>query len=92
MTHNSRFSWQFYVLLTVHLGIILVNNQFDAQFSFLYVYFNSLHVTSNPVFIIRTINCINTTSGICHSVYVTVWHAGLDVLSKPAYQTVTYTE
>jgi len=27
-------STEFYVLLTVHLGIILVNNQLDAQFSF----------------------------------------------------------
>jgi hypothetical protein len=28
--------------------------------------------------IIRGINCINTTSGRCHSVYMTVWCAGLD--------------
>jgi hypothetical protein len=35
---------------------------------FLYVYFNSLHVSSYLVLIIRRINCINTTSGICHSV------------------------
>jgi hypothetical protein len=51
-----------------HLGIILVNNQLDAQFFFLYVYFNSLYVSSNLVLIIRRVNCINTTSGICHSV------------------------
>jgi hypothetical protein len=57
----------FYVLLTVHLGIILVNNQLDAQFFFVYVYFSSLHVSSTPVLIIRRISCINTTSGICHS-------------------------
>jgi hypothetical protein len=30
---------------------------------FLYVYFNSLHVSSNLVFINRRINCIYTTSG-----------------------------
>jgi hypothetical protein len=37
----------FYVLLTVHLGIILVKDQPDAQFFFfLYVYFNPLHVSS----------------------------------------------
>jgi len=29
----------FYVLLTVHLGISFVNNQLDAQFFFMYVYF-----------------------------------------------------
>jgi hypothetical protein len=57
----------FYVLLTVHLGIILVNSQLDAQFFFVYVYFNSLHVSSTLTLIIRGINCINTTSGICHS-------------------------
>jgi len=58
----------FYVLLTVHLGIILVNNQLDAHFFFMYVYFYSLHVSGSHVPIIRRINCINTTSGICHSV------------------------
>ena len=58
---------RFYVLLTVHLGIILVNNQLDAQFFSLYIYFDTLHVSSIQVLIIRRINCINTTSGICHS-------------------------
>jgi len=29
---------EFYVLLTVHLGSILVNNQLDAQFFFLYIF------------------------------------------------------
>jgi len=38
---------------------------------FLCMYFNSLHVSSNLVLIIRSINCINTTSGICHCVSVT---------------------
>jgi len=58
----------FYFLLTVHLGIILVNNQLDAQFFLMYVYFCSLHVSVSHVPIIRWINCINMTSGICHSV------------------------
>jgi hypothetical protein len=35
-----------------------------TQNSFLCIYFNSLHVSSNLVLIIRRINCINTTSGI----------------------------
>jgi hypothetical protein len=35
---------------------------------FFYVHFNLLHVSSNLVFIIRRINCINRISGICHSV------------------------
>jgi hypothetical protein len=68
---------EFYALLIVHLGIILVNNQLDSQFLSLYVYFNSLHVSSNLVLIIRRINGINTTFGICHFVQVTActeWH------------------
>jgi hypothetical protein len=32
-----------------------------------FFYSNSLHVSSTPVLIIRRINCINTTFGICHS-------------------------
>jgi hypothetical protein len=51
---------------------ILVNDQLDAQFFFLIFYFNPLHVSSNLVLIIRKINCINTTSSICHSLQVTV--------------------
>jgi hypothetical protein len=51
-------------LLTA-LNIILVNDQLDAQLLFLYVYFNSLHVSNNLVLIIRRISCINTTSGMC---------------------------
>ena len=33
----------------------------------MYVYFYSLHVLGNYVPIIRRINCINVTPGICHS-------------------------
>jgi len=32
------------------------------------VYFYSLHVSGSHVPIIKRINCINMTSGICHSV------------------------
>ena len=68
----------FYVLLTVHLGTILVNNQLDAQFFFLYVYFSSVRASRSHVLIIRRVNCINTTSGMCHFLQVSVWYAGLD--------------
>jgi len=68
--------YKFYVLLTVLLGIILVNNQHEAQLLFTYVYFYSLHVSSSHVTIIRRINCINTTSDICQSVYMIVLCAG----------------
>jgi hypothetical protein len=59
---------EFDVLLNVHLGIIYVNNQLDAQFFFMYIYFCSLHASGSHVPIIRRINYINTTSGMCHSV------------------------
>jgi len=58
----------FYVLLTAHLAIIFVNNQLDAQFFFMYVYFYSLYVSGSHVPIIIRINCIDMTSGICHSI------------------------
>jgi len=48
-------------------GHLLGNNQLDAQFFFMYVYFYSLHVLGSHVPIIRRINGINMTSGICHS-------------------------
>ena len=57
--------------------------------SILYIYFNSLHVSSNPVLIIKRINCVNTTSGVCHSVSVTVSCSGP---FRPAHETVTDTE
>jgi len=58
-----------------------------------YVYSNSLNVSSTHVLIVRGINCISTTSGVCHSMLVTVWYAGLDgTPSKSAFHMVTYIE
>ena len=51
-----------------HIQLIFVNNQLDEQFFCMYVYIYSLHVSDSYVSIIRIINCINTTSGICQSV------------------------
>jgi hypothetical protein len=59
--------------------------------SFLCVYFNSLHVSSNFVLIIRRINYINTTSGIYKYVSVTVSCAGRNVPFLPAHETVSDT-
>jgi len=42
-----------YIFLTAHLRIILVGNHLDAQFLLWYVYLNSLHVSRNPVLILR---------------------------------------
>ena len=64
---GPSFEVNFFILFTVHLGIILFNDQLVAQFFFAHVYFNSLHVSSIQVLIIRRFNCINTISGICHS-------------------------
>jgi len=43
----------FHIFLTVHLRIILVSDQFDAQFLLWYVYLNPLHVSSNYMLILR---------------------------------------
>ena len=40
----------------------------DEDLFLIFVYSSSLHVSRNQVLIIRRISCINTTSGICHSV------------------------
>jgi len=47
----------FYISLTVHLGIILVNNQLDALFLDVrvFIYFPFVHVSINPVLIIKRI-------------------------------------
>jgi hypothetical protein len=73
----------FNVLLTVHLGLIFVNYQFDAQFVFMYVYFYSLHVSGNHVPIIMRINCINTKSVICHLYRVTYTRCRIDTINLP---------
>ena len=46
--------------------MILSNDPLDAHFFFVYVYLNSLHVSSIQVLIIRRFNCITTIFGICH--------------------------
>jgi hypothetical protein len=70
----SKSDRSFMFCWPLHLGIIFVNNQLDARFFFMYVYSYSLRVSDSHLPIARRINCINT-SGICHSVYMTVWCA-----------------
>ena len=43
----------FYIFRTLHLRIIMLGNQSDAQFLLWYVYLNPLHVSSNCVLIRR---------------------------------------
>jgi len=56
----------FYILLTVHLGMILANNQLDTL-PLMYLFILPLHVLNSTVFIIRRLIvlihhlvCINT--------------------------------
>jgi hypothetical protein len=55
-TQCAAWNSQIYVLLTVHLVKISVNNQLDAQFVIIYVYFYSVHVSDSYVPIIRKIS------------------------------------
>ena len=62
----------FFILFTVHPGMIRLNNQMDAQL-LMYVYFYSLHVSGSHVPIIRRI-----IVSMRHLVYVTLcrWPPG----------------
>jgi hypothetical protein len=53
---NFIFCWP-----CISVKFLLITN---LTHSFQFIYFTSLHVSSNPVLIIRRINCINTSSGI----------------------------
>jgi len=65
---NQNILSVFYVLLTVHLGSVLVNNQLDAQFFFFsYIFIPILYMFRAFCARNMRINCINVTSGICHS-------------------------
>ena len=58
----------FYVLLTVHLSVILVTDQLNAQtLVSQYVYYIPLHVSSTIVLIIRRSKLYYTASGIITS-------------------------
>ena len=62
------FKVEFCVLLTVHLGIIFVNNQLDAQFFFFCIFISILYM-------FRTAMCPSSGElivSIRHLVYVTL--------------------
>jgi hypothetical protein len=82
LLHNKR-NEKCYISLTVHLGIILVNNQLDKPFS---MYLFPLSTCFEQPSAHHQENWIVS---IHHLVYVTVWYAGP---SWSAYQAVTYTE
>ena len=56
----------FYILSTVHLDVILVNDQHDALFLNVFIS-TPLHVSSNKCSSSGGPNCINTSPGITHS-------------------------
>jgi hypothetical protein len=76
------FRFGYAVRCKLYVRWIVVNDQLDAQLFSIYL-FSSLHVSSNLVLIIRRTNCINTTSGIYHSLSVTVSCAGQKGSSFP---------
>jgi hypothetical protein len=66
----------------------LVNDQRDAQIPF-YVFifiFNSPHVSSTSCTSSGETNCVNTTSGSCHSVLVAVFCAGLQTCTRHGHR------
>jgi len=67
----------------ISFQFLWITNLTHISFS-VYIYSKSLHISSTTVFIIRRINCINMTSGICqiwHLVYVTLcrWPSSVQV-------------
>ena len=75
----------FYVLLTVHLSIILGNDQLDTQLLYFTIRLScSSTCFENYLLIIRRLNCIDTASGI---VILSKWPSGAQVekeLSSPS--------
>jgi len=48
---DSKYEGSFLMILVNHLDLV-------------FIYFTSLHVSNSTVFIIRRVNCINTSSGM----------------------------
>jgi len=86
MMHGPINIKLFYVLLAVHPGMILVNNQLYAQF-FVYVYLYSPHVSGSHVPIIRRI-----ILSIRHLVNVTLcrWPSGMHTVPDGHLHRVVY--
>jgi hypothetical protein len=61
----------------VNFFYYLLNNTNLVHNSFFLCLFLFSTCFGNYVLIIRRNNCINTTSGICHSVLMTAWYAGI---------------
>jgi hypothetical protein len=81
ITNLSQCAVGFNIFLTVHLRIILVSNQLDAQFLLCYIYLNPLHVSSNSGGQLYEYNFWYN-----HSVLVAVRYAGEDGTGRPLTQ------
>jgi len=66
ISNSNPLHPEFYTLLTLHPGMILVNTHFNSQF-FMYVYLYSVHVSGSHVYIIRRI-----IVSMRHLVYITL--------------------
>ena len=64
--HERTNKISFYVLLTVHPGMILANNQLDAQFFLVCLFLFSTYF-GQPCAHHQENYCINVTLGLCHS-------------------------
>ena len=65
---NTALAGSSYDSFQPYTSFYLMTNLTHNYFVYMYVYFNSLHVSSIQVLIIRRFNCINTISGM--SLYV----------------------
>jgi len=81
----SRNRKEFYVLLTIHPGMSLVNNQLDTQF-FMYVYFYSLHVLGSHVPIIRRIIVSVCYRLVCRLNLHTRWSSTQSDINKVSHR------
>ena len=84
LTTTTTIFFIFYILLTVHHVMSLGKWPTWCTILF-YVFifiFNSLHVSSTSCSSSGEINCVNTTSGSCHSVSVAVSCAGLPTCTR----------
>jgi len=81
IAHSEIVIKKFCILLTVHLGRILVNNQLDAlSLMILFIYFTSVHVSNSTVFIIRR-SIVLTFHLVCIS--LCRWLSGMPVRIFP---------
>ena len=70
-SRNGKCVQDFYVLLTAHLGILLVNNELDAQFFFFLMY-----MFISILYMFRAATCSSSGESIVsirHLVYVTLY-------------------